>query len=252
MDDNIFSKKLGPLPVWGWIALAVAGYLVYDFLRHRATSSSTPSGTTVQGYTSARTMGQFVASTGQIMTPTSGNVIGHVGTSAPISGTTWVSHAELALSNLGYNTATVDSALQAYASGSPLSQGQYNIITAAEKLVSGSPFGSPQSPTMPTNSNASIAGTFQKAPTTNVFSATDQLFSPIKSLQQTLTMMAHGVSVFLKTNVSGRAYKVNSVTELKAIEHTGTHSFTQYTTYTQATVPVGNLSSTAYRPMAKK
>lgn len=244
MDE--LSKKLGPLPLWGWAVAAVAAYLVFTWWRDRSKTTTAAPATTVTGYTGARTMGQFVTSTGHVLTPTTGNIIGNTGTgsSGNLTGETWINKAQLALLNLGYSPATIASALQAYASGSALNQTQYNIVTAAEKLIGAGPFGGPSSPTQPTpkpvTTKTPILGVFQAAPTNNVWSATGKIFSPIATWQKTLTLISHGVAVYLKTTVTGQAYKVSSVTELKAIENTGNHAFTQYTTYTEATSPSGS------------
>ena len=64
---------------------------------------------------------------------------------------------------------------------------------------------------------------------------------PIKTWAQTLGLASKGVAVYLWTAATGKPVPT-SLTELKALEHTGTHAFPQFTTYTRAT---GGGSSTA-------
>lgn len=44
---SFFAKKLGPLPVWGWVAIAVVGYYLYSKTRAGGSSGSSQYGTTI-------------------------------------------------------------------------------------------------------------------------------------------------------------------------------------------------------------
>jgi hypothetical protein len=57
---------------------------------------------------------------------------------------------------------------------------------------------------------------------------------PIKTWAQTLGLASKGVAVYLWTAATGKPVPT-SLAELKALEHTGTHAFPQFTTYTRAT-----------------
>lgn len=92
-----------------------------------------------------------------------------------------------------------------------------------------------------------VAGTFQVAPTGSVFASGGKVYSPIQSWQQTLRDAARGVAVFLRTTRTGQPYPV-TLAQLKAIEHTGTHAFPQYVTYT--TSASGGASTSAVTPGA--
>lgn len=260
--DNVFTKKVGPLPVWGWAVALVAAYLVYEWWRGRSSASSAPT----IAPTSALAGG--VPYTGARPTVTT---VGKTTPSATPSAETWAQHAMTALANLGYTPNTISKAMQAYFSHSPLDQSSYNIITAAEKLIGNAPYGSPQSPTLatptptpaptstsgtsgsststsgnttPATSTASkIAGVFQHAPTGNVFASTGQIYSPISTYQQTLAMLEHGTTVYLKTATTGGAVAISTATEFRKIENTGNHAFTQYTSYTLASNPSGTKSN---------
>lgn len=48
-SKNVFTKKLGPLPVWGWVGVAVAGLLIYRWRQGQvaaSTSSTSPASAT--------------------------------------------------------------------------------------------------------------------------------------------------------------------------------------------------------------
>lgn len=72
--DNVFTHKIGPLPMWGWVAIIGGGFLVYRWYSgsQAASSGGTTSASTD---TSANTVPQFVNQT-------------YVNTSAPLAGTT--------------------------------------------------------------------------------------------------------------------------------------------------------------------
>ena len=41
---NVFTNKLGPLPMWAWVAIAGAGIVVWAYLKNRSASASSTSG----------------------------------------------------------------------------------------------------------------------------------------------------------------------------------------------------------------
>lgn len=73
--ENVLTHKLGPLPTWGWIAIAGGAFLAYRWYssKNAAASGGTTSSSAVD--TSANTVPQFVNQT-------------YVSTSAPLSPTT--------------------------------------------------------------------------------------------------------------------------------------------------------------------
>ena len=230
MTENVLTKKLGPLPVWGWAVAIVAGYLVYRWWKDRQGAGAAP--VTV---TSGTSTGIAVtrASQAPFITSSTSNPTTSLGT-----GQTWVAKAQAALQGIGYTSNTVDKALQAYVSGSGLDQSQHNIVTAANKLVGSSSIGSVPTATVPTTattkSKTPVAGVFQHAYTNNVFAYQGNVYSPVATWEKTLTLAGKGVPIFLKTTATGMSYQVTSVTQLKSIEHTGTAKFKQYTTYTKS------------------
>ena len=72
---------------------------------------------------------------------------------------------------------------------------------------------------------------YQVAPSRTSFTAsTGQVFTPVTTWAQTLTFLLMEVQIFVRTLATNTAILMTS-TELKALEHTGTHGYTQYVTY---------------------
>lgn len=79
--ENALTRKIGPLPAWGWAALAVGGFLVYHFFIAKKPSSSTtlPTGSTAVSATAVTpgAAGSYGGGGGAGTTPTQlGNVLG--------------------------------------------------------------------------------------------------------------------------------------------------------------------------------
>lgn len=79
-----------------------------------------------------------------------------------------------------------------------------------------------------------IAGTFQRAPSFTPRASATGVLSPIKTWAQTLGLASKGTQVYLWTT-SMRKPVPTTLAELKAIEHTGTPTYPQFTTYTKVT-----------------
>lgn len=72
--ENVLTHKIGPLPTWGWVAIAGGGFLVWRWYSNKnAAASGATTSSAVD--TSANTVPQFVNQT-------------YVSTSAPLAGTT--------------------------------------------------------------------------------------------------------------------------------------------------------------------
>lgn len=176
---NFFTHKLGPLPMWGWIAVVIGTVIVYKIIKDRESgSSSTASGTVGASDNAASlfgTEGFSTNSAGQVVDNATGDILGGGGVGASTSGTgtttaqTWFSSAQQALFNLGYDNGTVDQALQDYAAGNPLPQNEYSIIEAAIRLTGNPPSGialpSLQAPTVTAPTAPPAAPTPAPAPT---------------------------------------------------------------------------------------
>ena len=68
--DNVFTRKIGPLPMWGWLSIGVGLVLIYVIYEYRkknqaaaSTSSSTSTGTETGQTTGAGQVPQFVNQT---------------------------------------------------------------------------------------------------------------------------------------------------------------------------------------------
>jgi hypothetical protein len=170
------SKKVGPLPVWGWAVVVFGGIIVFYVIKKRqanaAAQNATASGTiagangALSGFGSE---GFSTNSAGQVIDNATGTVLGYTqgtGTSTTTTGAGWIAAAQQALFNLGYNNAQVDQALQQYSSGQALGTTNYGIIESAIALVGQPPstLGVPQEtssanePGLP----ASVAANYQQ------------------------------------------------------------------------------------------
>ena len=104
--------------------------------------------------------------------------------------------------------------------------------TAPAPTTSSTPKPSTPSTTQP--KSTPITGTFQRAPSFTPHASATGIFTPIKTWAQTLGLASTGTQVYLWTTSQGRAVPTSLAT-LKALEHTGTHQYPQFTTYTKAT-----------------
>jgi hypothetical protein len=146
------AKRVGPLPIWGWIVVVIGGIVVWRIIKNRNAASSGVTGGT-QGNNALPlfgTEGFSTNSAGQIVDNATGDILGSFpgGTNSTGSSGTgtltaaqWFSNAQQTLFNLGYDSAAVDQALQDYAAGNHLPQNEYGIIEAAIRLTGNPPSG---------------------------------------------------------------------------------------------------------------
>lgn len=172
------SHKLGPLPLWGWMVVAVGGYLLYHYMKNRNKTSTPISSTgSVTGATGARGLSPItITPTGDILTATSGQKIGttSVGsTSSTTTGLDWLTNAQSFLQGLGYSSTQVDTALQNYLAGKKLAATTYNIVNIAIKGIGHPPVtlgvpqtgGTPVAPSISATTGASAAPPSAPSPT---------------------------------------------------------------------------------------
>lgn len=75
--ENVFTRRIGPLPMWQWFAIALAMILVYVLYQYRKTSqananaANTAGGTSTGGTTGAGQVPQFVNQTYTYVAPPS-------------------------------------------------------------------------------------------------------------------------------------------------------------------------------------
>lgn len=123
---NVLTHKLGPLPVWGWFAIALVTYVLYKHFKGSGSSTTqVPIGTVSNG------TGALIGGNGVTGTAT--------GTTSTTPGLDWVNSAFSALQNLGYSNNTISDALQAYSTGQTLNPTQYGIVEAAIRLIGNAP-----------------------------------------------------------------------------------------------------------------
>jgi hypothetical protein len=148
---NFLTNKMGPLPMWGWIAVVIGTVVLYKIIKGR--SSSGTGGTVAAGNNAASLFGSSGFSTnsaGQLVDNATGDILGQspLGTGGTSGGTAtgsaaaaWFTSAQQTLFGLGYDSNAVDQALQDYAAGNSLPSNEYGIVEAAIKLVGQPPTG---------------------------------------------------------------------------------------------------------------
>lgn len=133
-SGNFLTNRIGPLPMWGWLVVAVGSFVLYRYLKNRNSNSTAgvtlPTGTLLDGSGATITPSSDTSGTG-ITTPS-----GLPETAAD----QWIQYATSVLTqDLGYSQTQATEALQKYASGTPLSSTDYNTIEAAIKIVGNPP-----------------------------------------------------------------------------------------------------------------
>lgn len=124
------SKKVGPLPIWGWAAVVIGAYLMFRYLQARSANNAAA--------TAANGTGGGLAPNNAAGIPTPGSTTsGTTPDTTTVSG--WLAAAQAALQNLGLDNNTINQALQNYAAGIPLQQSEYNIVESAIKIVGAAP-----------------------------------------------------------------------------------------------------------------
>jgi hypothetical protein len=116
---NVLTKKAGPLPRWGWIAVGGGTYLAYRFLKARsaAASSTAASGTT----------GGTTIPAGDIEAATSA-ASGSQGTFSSVAA--WTQAALDFGTGNGLSGADAFNQIQAYLNGNCVSQAGYNFLSS--------------------------------------------------------------------------------------------------------------------------
>lgn len=138
---NFLTAKMGPLPVYGWLVVAVAGYLLYRYYKNQ--SSSNPSG--VMPDSGATPSGApttpDVSVPGLVPAPVPGS---------PANNSQWLADAESALKRLGYGNGLIKISLDRYLAGEQLDAKEEAVIETATNIVGHPPvagtFGTPAPP----------------------------------------------------------------------------------------------------------
>jgi hypothetical protein len=141
------TKKVGPLPVWGWAVVIVGAYLLYHYLHNRSSSAAS----TVIPDSGAN--------------PSNALVGGDSGTSTTSTGSTgtataadWIFNAQQYLLALGYDQSSIDTAFQDWTSGNPLTSTDVGILDSAVNGNGAPPAGLPVI-TLGTSGSTATAGT---------------------------------------------------------------------------------------------
>ncbi len=124
--SGALGKQMGPLPLWGWIAvLAASGGII--IMRRKKTAKATATATP-----------DSVTYAQQAQQPTVGNMLNNPGapivtggTPKPVTNDDWRSQAVTTLIAKGYSPLTIDTAMANYLAGQPLSTQQQALIDMA-------------------------------------------------------------------------------------------------------------------------
>lgn len=222
------SKK-----TWEIVGIAVVGgavlYFGYRWYEDRkaAASTSTEGGTVVPSATTG-------AVSGTSATP---------GTTSPTTLSEWI---EAAVKGTGLTFAKFYNAVTDWQNGQSVTATGYaeiskalstyglppNAIDYPLTVASGSTTTRPVTQPAPSKTTpyAKVLGTWQGAPTTKSFHYQGATYTPITTWVDTLALLQKGTTVFVKTKTTGIAVPMTA-TRLKALEHTGTQKYPQFTTY---------------------
>lgn len=136
--SGTFTRKLGPLPVWGYAAIIVGVAVVFWYWRkHSATQLNPTTVSTVPPTGAADTPGF-----NQTQTPYSGVVSTFpMGTPSPTTNAQWTKQTADQLTALGYSPDSVNNALSAYVNGQPLDAAGQSLINVALQKFGNAPQG---------------------------------------------------------------------------------------------------------------
>jgi LysM repeat protein len=140
------TRYVGPLPVWGWLALVAAA--LYLWKRHEASASSS-TGTSSGALSSLLGSGSSSASTG-----TGSSAASSDATDSDTSGETndsWADSAIQYLEGQGYNQSQAQAAIGTYTSGGTLDPSMATLVDSAVQGV-----GQPPSLILPTSTTPAL------------------------------------------------------------------------------------------------
>ena len=146
------SKKIGPLPVWVYMAVIVVALYAYEKKKKTAAGTTGTPATTAQSTGAASSTGSDAASQSALEQSLAANV------SAPTTNPQWEANAESILVGYGYPMVQVQAALNTYLAGGVLSSIQQEIVNASIEAA-----GAPPSPPA-TNTASTASATVAPAP----------------------------------------------------------------------------------------
>lgn len=133
-----FGRKFGPLPIWGWALVLVAGVFVYTRFFHSSASSSSTASTAATGVPNVMTTGGYLpASSG------SGSVSVGATPSLYTDNTSWENAAVQGASSYGSDPLSVQRALDQYLKGSAgsLTTSQESLVNRIVSAIGAAPIG---------------------------------------------------------------------------------------------------------------
>lgn len=117
---NPLTKKAGPLPVWGWVAVAGGTYVVYRYIKARNAASAA---TAASGLTGGNLIPNDIGLPSTTSAPSGAGTFSSIGS--------WVQAATDFGATNGLNAGDAFNQIQAYLNGNCVSQAGYNFLSAA-------------------------------------------------------------------------------------------------------------------------
>lgn len=172
------DKKIGPLPVAGWVMIVGAG-IAFAMYRKRAAATTTniPS----DQFMTDPTLGNIGALT-NLMQALNGGGTGPA-MSAITDNNQWIRKATDYLLGRGYATPLVDSALRKYVAGIALTREEQSAVSSALESLGSLPFPPPPPATTPTPG--------QPIPATRISSLADFAIRDFGSVGQSITHLSN-------------------------------------------------------------
>jgi hypothetical protein len=225
MADNALTKKLGPLPRWGWGAVGGGVFLAY-FLYKRYESGTTTGTTTTS--TSGGTSVPIVDVVDSTPNATTGTTTTTTPTATSFTNfTEWEQAVIKHLNTLGLSPATSVNAVQSWIRGGCVTQQGYNGLSSAVGAVGLPPGFGTSLPTLSVCASAPTTPT-----TTTTVSKLEQELSG-SGYQPTAT---HRLTT-LTGGTGGKFVLITSPTQLTSLAKQGFHAYYQPTPGTFEVAP---------------
>jgi hypothetical protein len=218
MADNALTKKLGPLPRWGWAAVG-GGILLAYLLYRKYAAGSTTTGTTTA------TSGGTTIPTVDVVNSTPNATTGTTSTTTPAATgytnfTEWEQAVIEHLNTLGLSPATSVNAVQSWIRGGCVTQQGYNGLSSAVGAVGLPPgFGT----SLPTLSVCASAPTTPATPATPAAPTTPNVSAtPYRPIETAIGAgwIPKDITQIIKGRTGGSYQYVTTPAELSQIPKT--------------------------------
>jgi hypothetical protein len=166
LDTDALTKKVGPLPAYGWAVIGVGGYLAYQHFHNAGSSAPVPVDPGIGASDGTDLTGNGASTdNGSSLTTASTVPVGTVNQSAATTNTQWGINAVDYLDSIGTNPITAANAVTKYLSNMTLLASDAALINKAIAAIGSPPEGAPGLTTVagpPSKHDPGAAGTAQK------------------------------------------------------------------------------------------